>query len=224
MLATDPAGALQHYPQSMARFGANPYGENLYRIVLASTRRHLCYGKWNEAGANRAKWVLSHPHLGGTWILEKWIDAFSFSGVTAAQWNADFDLTSAGPYPARGEYQMCGNTSFDPAQTNIEKLISLIEAGSKHSWAERLAACRDSAAKIEAANSADCKAIILDAYPAFGHAAFSQLSTGRGGAGKTSPIRYSANELGLPVPHGKPGQVTAGGSMMVPKRKRRKAA
>ena len=32
------ADGLQHYPTPMARFGLNPWGDNLYRIVLSRTR------------------------------------------------------------------------------------------------------------------------------------------------------------------------------------------
>jgi hypothetical protein len=127
---------------------------------------------------------------------------------------------SLGPYPDRGDYQMCGNTGFNPADMNIEKLISLVHAADKYSWAEKLAACRNVATKDEIDRKHLREAIIRDALPAFGHAPFSQVSTGRGGSAKTSPVLRSANELGLPVPEGIPGQVTSG--TMV--KKKRKAA
>lgn len=225
MTAHDPANSIQHYPMPMERFGVNPFGENRFRIVMASSRRSLVHGKWNESGAARAKYCLTYPQMGHEWILEEWLDAFIFTGgVTAHQWNADASLNILGPYPSRGEYQMCGNCGFDPAQTNIEKLISLVHGADRYSWAEKLAACRESAARDELSRAETCRAIILDSFPAFGHAPFSQLSTGRGGAAKTSPVLRSANELGLPVPQGKPGEVTTGGAMVVPKKKRRKAA
>ena len=218
MVAIDPSGSLKHFPIPMQRFGLNSFGENLYRIVLASSRRNLVFGRWNGTGTGRAKWVQTYPQIGNEWILEKWLDAFTFAGPPSA-WD---DIL--GPYPTRGEYQMCGNTSFEPEHTNVEKLISLITAGDRHSWAEKLAACRKQAENLEREKSELRKAIILDALPAFGHAPFSQPSTGRGGAVKTSPVLRSANELGLPVPHGTPGEVTTGGSMIVPKKRKRRVA
>ena len=224
MIAADPANSIRHYPMAMSRFGTNPFGENKFRIILASSRRSLVYGQWNEAGTPRAKYCQTYPQIPeGAWVLEEWQDAFTFTGgMTAAQWN--LEMTVLGPYPHRGEYVMCGNTGFHPEQVNIEKLIRLVHASDRYSWAEKLAACRNQATKEEIERKCQREAIIRDAFPAFGHAPFSQLSTGRGGAGKTTPVRYSANELGLPVPQGKPGEATAGGAMIIPKRKRRKAA
>lgn len=226
MTALDPANSLQHYPMSMGRFGLNPFGENRFRIVLAASRRSLVYGQWNGAGTPRAKWVQTYPQLsaGEAYVMEEWVDAFTFTGgMTAEQWNADQQSNILGPYPHRGEYQMCGNTGFNPVDlgtTGIEKLISMVHAGDKFSWAEKLVACRNLASKDEIDRRCLREAIIRDALPAFGHAPFSQLSTGRGGAPKTSPIIRSANELGLPIPAGIPGQATAGGGKIVKTRKR----
>jgi hypothetical protein len=223
MTALDPANSLQHYPMPMARFGLNPFGENRFRIILAASRRSLVYGQWNGAGTPRAKWVQTYPHLSATetYVLEEWVDAFTFTGgVTAEQWNSDSQLNILGPYPHRGEYQMCGNTGFDPAQTNIEKLIRLVHASDRYSWSEKLVAARNQATKEEIERKHLRESIIRDALPAFGHAPFSQLSTGRGGAPKTSPVIRSANELGLPIPQGIPGQATAGGGKVRKQRKR----
>ncbi len=233
MIALDPSDSLQHYPLSMTKFGLNPFGENRFRVVLAHTRRSLVCGSWNGAGALRAKYCLTYPQIAlrkdadGTvvpqWILEEWLDAFSFTGVTAEQWGSDSQLNILGPYPHRGEYVMIGNDAFNPADTNIEKLITLVHASDRYTWAEKLTACRNQATKEEIERSCLRDAIIRDAFPAFGHAPFSQLSTGRGGAAKTSPVLRSANELGLPVPQGVPGQATTGGGMIIPKKKRRAA-
>jgi len=217
MIAYDPAGCLTLYPMSMTRFGTNPFGQDMYRIVNADSRRSIVFGQWNSAGTPRAEYCKTYVGVHG-WILEKWIDAFTFAGPKIA-WD---DIL--GPYPDRGEYQMCGNTSFDPEQTDIEKLIKLVNAGTKFSWAEKLAACRKNSDEIERQQRSLREAIILDCFPAFGHAAFSQLSTGRGGATKTSPVLRSANELGLPIPDGKPGQATTGGGMIRQRKKRRSAA
>ncbi len=226
MVALDPANSLQHYPMSMTRFGSNPYGENRFRLILAASRRNLVYGQWNDAGAARAKWVQTYPQFSASeaYVLEEWVDAFTFTGgVTAEQWNADSSLNILGPYPHRGEYQMCGDTSFNPADMNIEKLIAMVHAADKYSWADKLAACRNQATKEEIERSCLRDAIIRDALPAFGHAPFAGYG-GHGGALKSSPVLRSANELGLPIPQGIPGQVSTGGGTILPKRKRRRAA
>jgi len=210
MTALDPSDSLQHYPMPMARFGLNPYGENRFRLVLAASRRALVYGQWNGAGAPRAKWCPLYPHVQNGWVLEEWQSAFQFAGCTAEQWNRDPNLTILGPYPERGEYVMIGNDGFNPADLDIDKLIKLVHAADNYSWHEKLNACKKSQEMREKEQHSQSEAIILDALPAFGHAPFSQVSTGRGGEGKTSPVRKSANELGLKVPQGVPGKVTGG--------------
>ena len=222
MIAQDPADSLQHYPVAMSKFGLNPFGENRFRIVLASTRRSLVFGQWNGAGTPRARFCLTYPHIGPEWILEEWVDAFKFTGCTPAMWNNDSNMNILGPYPHRGEYVMCGDTSFNPADMNIEKLITLVHAADRYTWAEKLRACRDVAERDELGRASMCRDIILDALPSFGHAPFVAYG-GHGGTAKTSPVLRSANELGLPVPQGLPGQVTTGGSMIIPKRKRKAA-
>lgn len=226
MTARDPANSIIHYPLNLSHFGVNPFGENRFRVVLASTRRSLVVGQWNGAGMRRAKYCQTYPQIpAGQYLLEEWVDAFTFTGTTAVAWEYG-DGQWLGPYPSRGEYMMCGQTGFNPLElgiSGVEKLVRLVHAGDKHSWAEKLTACRAAAERDELSRDNEIRARILDAFPAFGHAAFSQLSTGKGGATKTSPIRYSANELGLPVPQGIPGQATTGGAVVM-KKKRWRAA
>ncbi len=222
MTALDPANSLQHYPLAMARFGVNPFGENRFRIVLANSRRSLVHGQWNGAGTPRAKYCQTYPHIPGEdWILEEWLSASLFAGMTAEQWNSDPNMLSLGPYPHRGEYQMCGNCGFHPDHLNIEKLIALVHAGDRYSWSEKLVACRNQATKDEIDRRCLREAIIRDALPSFGHAPF--VAYGGRGGGRKSRVEYSANELGLPIPQGIPGQATSGGARVVPKRKRKAA-
>ncbi len=224
MLLADPANSLQHYPMDMSRFGRNPFGENRFRIILAASRRSLVQGQWNEAGLPRARWCQTYPQFaaGELYILEEWVDAFTFTGTTPTGWTMG-DGQYLGPYPHRGEYVMCGNSGFDPMQTNIEKLISLVHAADKYSWSEKLVACKNMATKEEIEKKCLRESIIRDCFPAFDGATFSQLSTGAGGASKSTPVLRSANELGLPVPQGTPGQATTGGAT-IRKTKRRRAA
>jgi hypothetical protein len=193
----DPISNLRHYPMPMERFGKNPYGENLYRIIFGKTRCSLIVGDWNKNGMPVGRWKPTYPHLQNQWILEKWRSAFEFTGCTAAQWNADANCTVLGPYPDRGEYQMVGQEGFNPEQVNIEKLIQLVEAGNQRSWREKLDACRKSAWIEECGQKSLREAIIRDCLPAFGVDPMVGYGGGRGT--KTSPVLRSANELGLPI-------------------------
>ena len=45
----DPQLNLRHFPTlPMAVYGLNQYGENLYRVVFAESRRHLIGGQWRD--------------------------------------------------------------------------------------------------------------------------------------------------------------------------------
>lgn len=228
MIAADPAGCLAHYPMPMSRFGLNPFGENKFRIVRASTRRHIVFGQWNQAGTPRAKYVLTYPHLGEGWILEEWQTAYAFTGMTAERWNSDPQCTLMGPYPYRGEYSLVGGITIDPENTNIERLIQLVHAGDKYSFAEKLTACKIASEKTEAEKAALCKDIIRDALPSFGTADI--IGYGGRRSGKAKPeIKYSARDLrrmGINTlkPRNAEGVTTGGAQVIVPKHIRRKVA
>jgi len=181
----------------MARFGQNPYGENLYRIVFADSRRHIVYGEWPN-GERKASWVPLYPHLKGHWVLERWMTPQQFAGCTADQWNSNPALNTLGPYPDRGEYEI--SHDFDlvgPGEANLEKLISWIEAGQKRSFAENRAACQADYDREEAATSSEMQARIENCFPAFGGVPMAGYGGGR--RTKTFEISRSAREAGLPV-------------------------
>lgn len=116
----------------LRKFGQNPYGENIYRIVWSESQFETMGGEWEErldptrgtSLIRRGKMLVdSNPilakHAGyksvskypdykgkqGRWILEKWLPC----SYTPAQWNWFFlDITtgiySSGPYPEYGEF------------------------------------------------------------------------------------------------------------------------
>lgn len=212
MIATDFSNCLKHYPLPMSRFGLNPFGENRFRLVLAQSRMFIVQGQWRGAGLPKAQWCKLYPQIPmGLYVLEEWHDAFSVTGTTEDLWNRG-DGQYLGPYPSRGDYLQLGDIGFNPAEFNIEKLITLVHASDKYSWNEKLVACKNAATKAEIENRCERDAIIRDCFPAFGHAPFSQLSTGGGGAGKSSPVHRSANEMGTPMPIAKPGKATTRGA------------
>jgi len=110
----------------MARFGQNPYGDNLYRIVFAPSRRYLVYGEWPN-GERKATWLPKYPEVGDSWVLERWLTPFEYARCTPEEWNRE--LTVLGPYPDRGEYEICHKFNrVVPQDENITKLVELIEA------------------------------------------------------------------------------------------------
>lgn len=115
----------------MKRYGLNPYGENLYRIVFAPTVMRLVGGVWPD---NAAEYRLrpKYRELGNVWVLEKWISALKDSGMTEETYNLMFTepgtgLLLNGPYPKRGVYQHVHTfESVQPGDCNLEWLIGII--------------------------------------------------------------------------------------------------
>ena len=189
MLDYDPVKNLQQYPLSMARFGKNPFGENLWRIVWAPTRRIL------TGDSSGFRWVPAYRQIGSAWVLEKWVDSVTFSGCGPTKWNET--LLILGPYPARGEYIHAHTFGVSIEDANLDKLIRWIEAGSQRSWQDNIDAVRGEYDAEEKAASETRRAIIYNALPAFGAAASSGFGGGKGT--KHLPNLKTANELGLPL-------------------------
>lgn len=199
MVNCDPVAKLQHYPVPMARFGQNPFGENLYRIVLASSVMHLVGGQWDD-GARAYRWVPRYTNVSG-WILEAW----DLPRISRREWEAYADPMSGwpllGPYPDRGEYQKAWEFDRGVDQDNLDALIGAIERGRNRSYQD----IRDFAQREYAQEQKDFRtaqdAEIRDSFTAFGVTpkAISSL-TGVARGTKTMPELRSAQELGLPIP------------------------
>lgn len=179
----------------MARFGQNPFGENKWRIIHAPSRRSLVHGY-----GQKPRWLPTYPQAGTCWVLEKWLSAYDFTKCTAETWNQS--LTLLGPYPSRGEYELAHTfTDLLPSDVNLEKLISMIEAGrERHSAYENSVSLRNDAEKEEREAKNYREAVIRNALPAFGAAAMSGPGGGRGT--KTFDLRLTAEQAGLPVGKG----------------------
>src|SRR3954467_1865515 len=56
---------------AMAKFGKNPQGKNLYRVVHAKSRRHLVYPLMSGGDA---KWIVKYREESrrDNWIMERW--------------------------------------------------------------------------------------------------------------------------------------------------------
>jgi hypothetical protein len=187
----------------MARFGLNPYGQNLYRIIFAPSRTHLVYGEWPN-GERKAQWVKRYPEVGESWVLERWLTPFEYARCTPEEWNQM--LTILGPYPERGEYELCHKFDLvNPADESITKLIEVIEQGHKQTRRngtvfdnpENTQACMRLAQEEQDGISSQMQALIGNALPAFG----ADAMVGYGGirSSKGGKVRLSAQEAGLPV-------------------------
>lgn len=198
-----PKESLRRYPMSMARFGQNPYGEDLYRIVFAPSRRFLVYGQWPD-GSEKADWRPKYPEVGDSWVLERWLTPFEYARCTPFEWNRD--LTILGPYPDRGEYEICHRFNLvTPADESVEKIIEQIEMSHKNTRRigtmfdnpENTAACRDIQERKDAETSKKMQDLIENLFPAYGGVPMAGYGGSRGT--KTFPVELSAEQAGLPV-------------------------
>lgn len=135
-------GTPQHYPISMARFGLNPYGANLYRLVFAPSVRHLIGGRWRD-GSVEYRSRPTYSKIGNEWILERWISAKEYCDMTAEEYEIRFrnesGLFTMGPYPSEGVYTLCCDAAIRPeAIDSIGKLIEGIEFGRRNKSHERI--------------------------------------------------------------------------------------
>lgn len=208
MLTYDPVATLQHYPIDMRRFGVNTFGQNLYRIVFAPSRRYLVCGDWDDSGVPRAQWVRKYKQLGDIWIMERWRPAEDWG--TPEEWDRNF-VSTLGPYPSRGEYDFChGFELSGPEDANLDKLIALIAHGRTIRFQDTLAWHRDDHAREKLAMQKKVEDIIRNRLPAFGGRAISGMggnAVGHGRSFKTVKDLRSAQECGLPTRPGMRQQV-----------------
>jgi hypothetical protein len=183
----------------MSRFGVNPYGDPLFRIVYAPSVKLVVGGEFQD-GFTGYRVRPAYRHIGSEWIIEKWISAQESTGQTEAAYNLEWKnpytgLISTGPYPSRGQYHYC-ETIKNPGDINAEVLTQLILKAKNN---DPLANQRAMQATMEAEEKAAdkerfdrCKELL----PAFGVRA-ANLG-GHVKATKSAPIMKSANELNLP--------------------------
>ena len=215
----DPAANLTHYPISMAKYGQNPYGDNLYRIVSTASRRNLVGGTWGDNGATEYRWKRTYAYISEPWVMERW----DTCRMTRARWDAMVDPQSGwllnGPYPDRGEYYWCHTFTCGIVDANLDKLVSWIEAGQKRTYQENQDACRQEYDAETAERKGRMNDIILNALPAFLDSPMVGFGGGRGT--KTAPIILGARDVRLP--RGRKAPVGVNKFVTVPRRRRRVA-
>jgi hypothetical protein len=187
MLQYDPISDLRFWPVPLLRFGQNPHGGPLYRIVFAPSRRELTYGDWSGdgEGAAYAQWTLKYPAAGNIWVMERWVPP-SYFRCSKENWPA-----INGPFPDRGDYELAHEfQACLPDQANIEKLISWIEMSQDVSLYQARVALRRAEEDRLAAQRKLVEDRIRSLLPAYGcRPMFS------GGGGKTT-IRGTKNDHG----------------------------
>jgi hypothetical protein len=192
----DPTSHLQHWGgsvESLSGCGLNPFGENIWRIVYAPSRRSLV-----RQSAKRHIWMRTYPQAGVAWVLEKWKSAFEFAGPRE-RWESS-GIGVLGDYPSRGEYELAH--IFYPAPASIghvKQMITLTEAGpAKFSANENKNAIRAELDRQKVSEQKYWHDRLMERTHAFGTAPFSASGGSRGT--KTREFKIAAQDTGLPGP------------------------
>lgn len=117
----------------LRKYGRNPYGENIYRVIWSETRHTICDGKL----------TLEYGEFQPQWMLEKWKSAEEYAGMGPIEWDMRTrdPITNEyiiGPYPSEGFFCHCysfGNADLVDATVNL--ICWAIEKGLGLSPAER---------------------------------------------------------------------------------------
>ena len=206
ILEYDPAVNLRHYPLPMRKYGLNPYGEPLYRIVFKDTRYHLVGGFWWDTGETAYHWVPKYDQVKSPWILERWYTASEFTRMSQSQWDSTMvdpisGWLTLGPYPSRGEYDLAWEFQggLEISSSDVDRIVGAVEVGRRRSFQEVRDANSAEYEKEDRDTRASAESEIRDAVRPFGMAPISSL-TGVARGSKTLPEMKTAEELGLPVP------------------------
>jgi hypothetical protein len=197
-----------HWPMPMARFGLNPYGEPLYRVVFAPSVRRLVHGRFAD-GYTGAKLRRSYASVGDNWILEKWISGAEDTRMTPAEYerygprDPQSGMLINGPYPYRGTYNLVHEFASAGQVHGVHLIIELIERGANRTPGEVIRNNRmlDERNEKEAAEKRFLR--VRETEPLYGIRPASFAGRPKSVNHKSQRTPVSANQLGLPTAKGK---------------------
>lgn len=199
------------YPISMSRFGTNPFGEPIFRLVYAPSVKKMIFGtdiKGETGGHVRP----AYRHIGEKWILEKWISGQQATKMTPKEYedygprDPQSGMLLEGPYPSTGLYDHCWTFDADTLQGGIEgaveKIVGLINNGSKRSLAEIQAQNKELDAQKEKREADERFLRVRETESCFGIRPASVPGGPRKGNLKSLRDPITADKTGLPTKRG----------------------
>jgi hypothetical protein len=196
------------WPMPMARFGLNPHGEPLYRVVFAPTVRRMIFGEFAD-GYVGARVRRSYPALGNKWILEKWISGWDDTKMSPAEYETwgprdpKSGLLINGPYPYLGTYNEVYTFDNTEDVSGVHLIVEMVERGAKRSASEVAANNRELDQKQEKEAAEERFLRVRNLEPLYGARPASFPSGPKAVNHKSQRTPLSANELGLPTGRGK---------------------
>lgn len=187
---------------SLASFGLNPFGGNMWRVVWSESRTYMFKAEYGD-GFNGFRQIPMYMNK-KCYMLERWLSAFQYSKCTEERWNLMHE--DQGPYPTRGVYfGPCWEFDGYPTLGAVEAIVGILTRCDEIPEYEKnlmMIKARETEKILEAQRA---KEIILDSLP---------LDVTRGKLtdrfyrdAEDIPQRYSAQDLhkltGLPIGEGK---------------------
>ena len=188
---------------SLKTYGINPYGENLFRVILASTRTQIVGMEFPD-GFIGYRWQPVYPGK-DHYVLEKWLSADDYCG-TMERWETDqrneHGLLTLGPFPNRGEY--IGIHHFSPgypATSAVETIINMALRSRPLTFQQRRDAMIAADKKESLAKVNSKRDLIMESLPAYGLTASSIQPAKR--KPEDYKMRLTTKDLALPKGHNK---------------------
>lgn len=158
-----PSYELTLHPIDLKRHGINPYGEPIFRVVWADTRKSkvICKGKVHILPRYQHG---EEANAKGHWVLEKWGPPEVIVAMTREKYNefiAGFPDAAAEDYPEKGEYELSRifNEESGPFNKSIDE-IALHRQLDFHEWKAKHTTAAER--EIEAVAAEDAKEVVAD--------------------------------------------------------------
>jgi hypothetical protein len=152
-----PSFEIRFHPVDLSRHGLNPYGQPIYRVIWADTRKSkvMCRGK---------RYILPRYRHGeeanasGHFVLERWAPPEVIVGMTREQYEAflsGFPNAALEEYPERGDFELSRifNETSGPFAAHIDE-VALHKQLEFHEWRFKATTTQDRKLELEAAEEA----------------------------------------------------------------------
>ncbi len=100
--------APEYQTRGLLKFGTNPYGQSIFRVIWSPSRTRILGGYWSDVGHHEYRRVLKYG-TAPRWCLERWLPASRYG--TPRSWDRDTitadGFYGVGPFPVHGEYESC---------------------------------------------------------------------------------------------------------------------
>ncbi len=147
----------------LARFGNNPFGKPLYRMVRADSRREWIVGEFRP----------KYPRLGTSYVVEQWLPAEKYGPRTV--WEdakGEQGESLLGPYPDQGDYEFVfpvwdehDQPISEPGEHHLQVMAFIAEKNKGVTRSMRWSHIQEAQEKAEEAKRKQLADLIADARP-----------------------------------------------------------